>query len=69
MAWENKSEELALVEFREAIERANIEKITDKMLGYRMILKKARTLILKRMLTMPKSDLGSQVMSFLTSQL
>jgi hypothetical protein len=29
---ENKSQELAHVEFREAMERANVEKITDEML-------------------------------------
>lgn len=31
MASENKSEELAFIEFQEAIERANVSKITDKM--------------------------------------
>ena len=32
MAGEYKSKELAIIEFREAMKRANIEKITDKML-------------------------------------
>lgn len=32
MGGEKKSEELALVEFQEAMERANVEKITDETL-------------------------------------
>jgi hypothetical protein len=32
MAGENKSKELAVVEFQEAMERANVEKIIDEML-------------------------------------
>lgn len=32
MAGECKSKELAIIEFREAMKRAKIEKITDKML-------------------------------------
>jgi hypothetical protein len=57
MTGEKKNEELPLVEFQKAMERFNVEKITDEM-----ILKIVSNLILKSMLMMSKNGPGSQAM-------
>lgn len=62
MASEKKSRQLALIEFQDAMATTNTEKSLIKCRLDCMTLKIMRTLILKRMLMMPKGGHGSPAM-------
>lgn len=63
MAWEEKSDELFLVDYYDATQKARVEKITEKSwLANLMTLKTVKSLILKKMSIMPKLGPGNQAM-------